>query len=59
MAKPRNGLPIFIKACANFCPDKANSLFFLPKHKESKKSTATCEVKAFVEATPISGPAWV
>ena len=22
-------------------------------------STVTCEVKAFVEATPISGPAWI
>ena len=46
--------PILNNASEKFLP--VGPLSFL-KHKDSKKRTATCEVKALVDATPISGPA--
>ena len=51
--------PILINAFAYFFPVCEERFRTLPKHNDKRNNTVTCEVNAFVEATPISGPAWV
>ena len=50
-------------ACSSFTTCRYVSLFIVPfslaKAKANMESTVTCPVKAFVDATPISGPTWM